>query len=145
MKINFQSKVFWTTIIAVLCVIFITVLINQNTAQKTHEQVESVLNQQAQSMKGQCDMGLISPHTKLNPTDNSSICRRYAAISKDSVYHEVADLLQRYEIALRTQNYGDVCIHATAIAAKFLQAKNESMYATWKDHQSTDCKKMFLR
>lgn len=145
MKIDFESKTLWGAVIAVLVVVLSTAIIKQNIDQNRHEQVIGVQDQQAKSLKGQCDMGLISPNTKLNAADNSSICRRYATLTDDSLYLEVSSLLQQYEIALRTQNYGDVCIHATAIAAKFLQAKNEAMYAAWKNHQSADCKKMFIR
>ena len=49
------------------------------------------------------------------------------------------DLAAQYNIARRSGNVMDMCVHAGIVAAANLQAKNESGYAEWKSTERSDC------
>ena len=57
-----------------------------------------------------------------------------------SIEAQVAnDAVQKYDIASRSGTAMDRCVQAGFVVAAYLQAKDESNYATWKETQKTDC------
>jgi len=51
-----------------------------------------------------------------------------------NIREQVADdLVEQYEIAKRSGDAMDACVHAGIVAAAFLQAKDERNYQKWKE------------
>lgn len=62
-------------------------------------------------------------------------------VMMDSIHNQVAgDAIKQYEIAKRSGDPMQACVHAGAVAAAFLQAKDESNYQTWLGTQKRDCR-----
>jgi hypothetical protein len=58
----------------------------------------------------------------------------------DQVYNQVADdAVKKYEIAKRNGRPLDVCYQARMVALAYLQAKDETNYAIWKQTESREC------
>jgi hypothetical protein len=51
----------------------------------------------------------------------------------------VKDSMVQYNMVKRQGGPIDRCVHAGLVAAAYLQAKDESNYATWKTVERTDC------
>jgi hypothetical protein len=49
------------------------------------------------------------------------------------------DAAKQYEIAKRNGTAMDRCVHAGLTAAAYIQAKNETEYARWKQVEKGDC------
>jgi hypothetical protein len=49
------------------------------------------------------------------------------------------DAVKEYEIAKRSGTKMDVCVHASLVAAAYLQAKDEAKYREWKATEKADC------
>lgn len=57
-----------------------------------------------------------------------------------SIHQQVAeDSMRQYNIARQHGGPMDVCVQAGMVAAAFLQAQQESQYASWKATESADC------
>jgi hypothetical protein len=50
------------------------------------------------------------------------------------------DAVDQYDIAARSGNAIDRCVHAGLVAAGYLQAKDEAHYKTWKATERRDCR-----
>lgn len=62
------------------------------------------------------------------------------------IHNQVAaDMIEKYEIAKRSGNAMDACVHAGFVAAAWLEAKNEAEYQRWKGTESDDCASAGLR
>ncbi len=63
-----------------------------------------------------------------------------AAHNLNQIENKVAaDAVTQYGIAARNGNKIDKCVQAGMVAAAFLQAKDEAMYAEWKAKRDSDC------
>ena len=64
-----------------------------------------------------------------------------AAKGMDDIYAKVAqDAVDQYNIAARSGTAMDRCVHAGMVAAAYIQAKDNSSYAAWKQTEKVDCK-----
>ena len=71
-------------------------------------------------------------------------CYDEQAASKmmDKIHNQVAaDAVKQYEIASRSGNKIDQCVHAGLVAAAYLQTQKESEYKTWKINEVNDCRR----
>lgn len=67
---------------------------------------------------------------------------KYVAKELDKIEMQVAnDMVEQYNIAKRSGDRTQICVHAGMVAAAFLQAKDEPNYAIWQQTQKADCKK----
>ncbi len=63
-----------------------------------------------------------------------------AAESMRSIEQQVAtDSVAQYNITKQSGTAMDQCAHAGLVAAAYLQAKDQSSYATWKAVERRDC------
>ena len=49
------------------------------------------------------------------------------------------DMIQQYQIAKREGDPIQICVHAGAVSAAYLQAKDESNYRIWKKTERSAC------
>lgn len=65
---------------------------------------------------------------------------------EDGISRDVAeDMVEQYELAKSHGDKIDRCVRAGLVAESYLQAKDESKYAEWKDVERADCKRAGLR
>lgn len=65
-----------------------------------------------------------------------------AAKDMNNLEQQVAsDTVAQYQIAKRSGEPMDACIHAGMVTAAFLQAKDEANYQAWKKTEQDDCAK----
>ena len=63
-----------------------------------------------------------------------------AAETMRTIEQQVAqDAVAQYNITKQSGTAVDQCVHAGMVAAAYLQAKDQSSYATWKLTQRRDC------
>lgn len=72
-----------------------------------------------------------------------------ATMDKKKVEHDayrsvVDDTIDQYNIAKRSGDKMDACVHAGFVAAAYLQAKDEDGYKHWKAVEKADCKRAGL-
>jgi hypothetical protein len=66
---------------------------------------------------------------------------KQAASSMDNIYSKVAaDAVDQYRIAAQNGSAMDRCVQAGLVTAAFLQAKEDTSYARWKETESADCR-----
>lgn len=64
----------------------------------------------------------------------------YVASEMHDIENQVAnDSVQQYEIAKRSGDPMQACVHAGMVSAAFLQAKDEPNYRKWQAIEKTDC------
>ncbi|MBP0625410.1 hypothetical protein [Cupriavidus consociatus] len=51
-----------------------------------------------------------------------------------------SDAVAQYQIVKQHGDRVDICVHAGLVAAAFIQAKDESNYARWKEVERVDCR-----
>ena len=49
------------------------------------------------------------------------------------------DLTEEYEIAKRSGDAMQMCVHAGIVAAAYLQAQDDANYRYWQNVESSDC------
>ena len=63
-----------------------------------------------------------------------------AAETMRTIEQQVAqDSVDQYNITKKSGTAMDQCVHAGVVAAAYLQAKDQSSYATWKGTEKRDC------
>ena len=63
-----------------------------------------------------------------------------AAETMRTIEQQVAmDSVTQYNITKQSGTAMDQCVHAGMVAAAYLQAKDQSSYATWKSVEGRDC------
>jgi hypothetical protein len=53
----------------------------------------------------------------------------------------ISDAEEEYQIANRSGNATDRCVHAGIVAAAYIQAHDQSGYQRWKMRQDSDCQR----
>lgn len=78
------------------------------------------------------------PHTA---DFRQEVKKNTTSFMQDAENKVAIDAVQEYEIVKRNGSAIDICVHASFVAAAYLQAKDEANYQRWKITENDDCRK----